>query len=366
LEQKEFEKQWINMNKVTPGPQQIGGAVFKRAHPNVKLAMWHLTKTTFDNAMLTDKQRADVRAPIYKRGNPAELNNFRPVSMMDEDLKLYERLVLVRMRKWDESTPQHSTILQDGTHPSSFGGKQGRDAQIALMTIKEKARSRQFNKMEEGETALIVADIKSAFPSLWREGLAFHLMKKKIPDALYKRWRTSKIKLHGKVKVGNYPGLDVTYPQGVNQGAPLAADEWGWSLESLSDSIQDLPDDAVAQWPQLPMIQQEKLAKDIGVNVRAINKWKDVFQYVDDVSTFPTLHDNGTTIDNAVTSAMDKSAQKLRASWAQKKTVMVVLGRQNDQVGKTTYTLANKELADVVSTKLLGEILQNQIYGGTT
>jgi hypothetical protein len=45
---------------------------------------------------------------------------------------------------------------------------------------------------------------------------------------------------------------------------------------------------------------------------------------------------------------------------------MVVLGRQNDQVGKTTYTLANKELEDVVSTKLLGEILQNQIYGGTT
>jgi hypothetical protein len=63
---------------------------------------------------------------------------------------------------------------------------------------------------------------------------------------------------------------------------------------------------------------------------------------------------------------MDKSAQQLRASWAQKKTVMVVLGRQNDQVGKTTYTLANKELEDVVSTKLLGEILQNQIYGGTT
>ena len=115
----------------------------------------------------------------------------------------------------------------------------------------------------------------------------------------------------------------------------------------------------------IPMIQQDKLAKDIGVNVRAINKWKDVFQYVDDVSTFPTLHDNnGTAIDNAVTSAMDKSAQKLRASWAQKKTVMVVLGRQNDQVGKTTYTLANKELEDVVSTKLLGEILQNQIYGG--
>jgi hypothetical protein len=36
LEKKEFEKQWINMNKVTPGPHQIGGATFKRAHPDIK------------------------------------------------------------------------------------------------------------------------------------------------------------------------------------------------------------------------------------------------------------------------------------------------------------------------------------------
>jgi hypothetical protein len=61
---------------------------------------------------------------------------------------------------------------------------------------------------------------------------------------------------------------------------------------------------------------------------------------------------------------MDKSASDLRASWAQKKTVMVVLGRKPDQVGQTTFNLANKDLRDVASTKLLGEILQNQIYGG--
>jgi hypothetical protein len=42
-------------------------------------------------------------------------------------------------------------------------------------------------------------------------------------------------------------------------------------LESLSNDIQRLKDDAIAKWPQLPLNQQESMAKDLGFSTQAIN-----------------------------------------------------------------------------------------------
>jgi hypothetical protein len=168
---------------------------------------------------------------------------------------MIDRGILWRLREWNQT---------------SLELNKGRDGQLVLLTLKEKAQSRKFRNIENGETALLIADVKSAFPSLWRQALAKRFIDKGMPPDLYKRWRSTSQKMGGHVRIGPLITQFKTHHQGVNQGVPLASDEWTMFMEKLADELQKLPKEALARMPSL----MEKKNQKHQLNY---NNWMDIF-----------------------------------------------------------------------------------------
>jgi exonuclease III len=348
LKRKEFDEVRRKTKKVAAGPSLVGGEMQKEGGKEMQDVMFELVRRCHDLAIVTEGQRTDYVTPAFKHGNPSEEGNFRPVSLMDDDTKYIQGANLNRMRKWDENTPAVGNSGKNGVHPSSFGAKRGRDTQLVLLAVKETARSRKYRKEKgTGETAILMVDVKNAFPSMWREGLARTFIKRGMPDTMYKRWRATNKVLKGRVKIGHMLTGEKIHAQGSNQGASLAADEWVWSLQPIADELQKVGKGT------LVAVQPEGMEE----------VWYPVYLYVDDGTLMPELKNNGEKIEEEPLRCMEKHAKENRYNWAPKKTNLIVMGRDEAETGKTTATFAGVRVTDTESAVLLGETLHTSIYG---
>ena len=65
-----------------------------------KTAIFMLIRSIFLTEMLPGQLTEDVVRAIYKKGSPFEGSNYRPVSLLSVVAKLFQRVVVTRLRNW--------------------------------------------------------------------------------------------------------------------------------------------------------------------------------------------------------------------------------------------------------------------------
>ena len=108
--------------------------------------------------------------PIAKKKGTREVDNFRPISLLSNIGKLFERVL---------ATPLNIFCEDLGIIPTNqFGFKRGNSTEHALLLFQDKVIQNLRNKTC---TVCLDIDLEKAFDSLWHQGLIFKLLQLNFP-----------------------------------------------------------------------------------------------------------------------------------------------------------------------------------------
>ena len=137
--------------------------------------------------------------------------NYRPITLLEVQGKLFERILNNRFMEYLES----NNILPK----NQFGFRKGMGTQSALSIIYETINMNQINR---NQANIVTRDVSKAFDHVWFNGLKYKVLHLEVADIFEKTLcnfldnRTAKIKYQNKI------GLPINIQSGVPQGSILA------------------------------------------------------------------------------------------------------------------------------------------------
>lgn len=154
----------------TPGPDQVSARMFKGLSQNSLVILLNTINQYWQNSSIPQEWILSTIVPILKPGKDSSLtDSYRPISLTQVICKITERMLVKRLI-------EHTTKI-NFFHPLHFGFLPNRGVDSALATLHHKiVRARQ-----NGNFIICIAlDIKSAYDSVWPDGLLFKLAQAQI------------------------------------------------------------------------------------------------------------------------------------------------------------------------------------------
>lgn len=199
-------------NGKAPGPDFIHAEFLRYGGPQLHCALRILFNEILQWEVWPVRWCLGLICPIYKRaGDEAELDNYRPITLLSIVSKLFEILLNTRLMAWAET----NRILCD--EQGGFRTKRGCADQLFI--LKEVWSSRREQKQP---TYAAFLDVKSAYDRVWRTGLWYQLFQCGVRG---KAWRMIRAMYNGMERVALVDGRRTSpFPVdvGVSQGSVLS------------------------------------------------------------------------------------------------------------------------------------------------
>lgn len=192
----------------TPGPDLILNEMLTRGGPRLIESICKLLNILWDCELISPDWKQLLIAPVYKKGSPIDPDNYRPIALLSNIFKLYERVIDVRIR----------AVISFQLEQCGFQPGFGTPQQLLRMTILHKSV-----KAAGQELWIALIDLEKAFERVWRVGLLHQLWVRGVRGKL---WRIiSDILRHTIATVRtNFGDSDpFSVDIGVLQGSVLAA-----------------------------------------------------------------------------------------------------------------------------------------------
>jgi hypothetical protein len=260
-------------NGKAPGPDGIPNEVVRAAALSVPSRFVHALNKCFDEGLYPDRWKVANLVLLPKPGRPLDdPSAYRPLCMLDGCGKLFEKIIVRRLRTHLDSGHALSS-RQFGFRPN----KSTIDALSCLRGIVERANGRGYAR--NLYVGVLTLDVKNAFNSApWP----------KIRDAL----RRKEVPLYLQKIIGAYlsnRSINVTLPSGevrnhevrcgVPQGSVLGPDLWNIFYDELLEIglpvdvelIAYADDVAIVATARVPHILEERLEEAM----RSVTNWMD-------------------------------------------------------------------------------------------
>jgi hypothetical protein len=126
-------------------------------------------------ALETKAKTCGVITPIYKKDDPTEPKNYRPITLGSAIDKLYNLVLNARIMDYLE---------QNGRlHDAQQGFRPGRSAVDNIFMLRTCLDARMQQKLD---TYLLFVDIDKAYDTVWRAGLLWHIWQKGIRGKMFR------------------------------------------------------------------------------------------------------------------------------------------------------------------------------------
>ena len=110
-----------------PGPDNIGPKVYKKVKHCIAEPLSYLINLSFTSGNFPSHLKEAVVVPVFKGGDPTDMSNYRPISLLNTISKFYESAVKTRLESFLES--------QNLISPNQFGFRQGRGTDEAILKL---------------------------------------------------------------------------------------------------------------------------------------------------------------------------------------------------------------------------------------
>jgi hypothetical protein len=229
--------------KKAPGVDLMRGRLVKLVHPVVRGFMLHLYNSCLRAAYYPRRWKEGCLKILMKdpAGDPSDRKNYRPITLLTEYGKIFERLI--RRRLFATTEDFHSR--------RQYGFISGRSAVSALLKYIE-----TIEETTDKYAATIFIDISGAFDNVWWPAVIRSLRQKGVPGyllATLKSYLTDRTVTYrdGSVEVSK------ACTKGCPQGSALGPTLWNSVLDMYLDS------------ELLPNTETIAYADDIAIVVRA-------------------------------------------------------------------------------------------------
>ena len=79
-------------NNSSPGPDGITVNLIKTIHSHICIPLKHLIHLTFKTGIIPLQWKESIVTPVYKSGAQKNLNNYRPISVINNFAKIFEKV----------------------------------------------------------------------------------------------------------------------------------------------------------------------------------------------------------------------------------------------------------------------------------
>lgn len=114
-------------NKSSPGPDGIDVYVIKNVVNHISAPLVHLINLSFTTGILPKQWKESVVSPVYKTGDKKNPNNYRPISVINNIAKIFEKCVKNRLLNFFE---KHGVITE-----RQYGFIKNKSTQHAILDL---------------------------------------------------------------------------------------------------------------------------------------------------------------------------------------------------------------------------------------
>ncbi|XP_077985394.1 uncharacterized protein LOC144440039 [Glandiceps talaboti] len=193
------------------GTDDIPNELLKHGGHNLIRSLAILFTTFAEQNKIPDEWRKGIIIPIFKSGDPRDLNNYRGITLNSCLSKLYTKVIETKLREFIEN----NNILGE----IQGGFRKDRRCEDNIFMLKGIATLRKsLNK----STYVAFLDFSKAFDCVWRDGLRVILWKVGIRGHVWKIIDDMYDKLFNKVKLNDIETDYFETTEGVKQGCVLS------------------------------------------------------------------------------------------------------------------------------------------------
>lgn len=192
-----------------PGLDGLQNILLKKLPRKALVQIYYICKACFTcNYFPTTWKEATI-IPIKKPGKDSrDPTAYRPISLLSNMGKILERLILNRLKKFDDRIPD-----------TQFGFRHHRTTELQLATLIDEAMT---SKIRGKTTAVATLDLEKAYDTLWHHGLIYKLISTAIPGYLIKIIGAFLQERSYQVAVTGALSRKYNIPAGVPQGSTLS------------------------------------------------------------------------------------------------------------------------------------------------
>lgn len=195
-----------------PGPDKISNSVIKALPPVSIQLLARLFNACFLISYFPLSWKIGKIVAIPKPGkDPCVPKNYRPISLLNNFGKLFERSILARLQVHVRDTNLNRN--------NQFGFREKHSTIQAVLNATEKI---SFNFNENKSTGMVLLDVEKAFDSCWHDAIIHKLMQNKFPSFLIKIVQSYFADRSAFVEVLGSSSPYFNIPAGVPQGSLLA------------------------------------------------------------------------------------------------------------------------------------------------
>lgn len=218
-------------NGKAPGPDSIHAEFLRYGGPGLHRATRILFNEILEQEVWPERWALGLICPIYKRaGDEAELDNYRPITLLSIVSKLFELLLNIRLTDWSEA----NRVLCD----EQGGFRTRRGCADQLFVLKEVWSSRRERQLP---TYAAFLDVKSAYDRVWRPGLWHQLYELGVRGKAWRMMRAMYERMRRVALVDGQRTAEFPVEVGVSQGSVLSPFLYSVFIDGLIRRLKSDP-----------------------------------------------------------------------------------------------------------------------------
>jgi hypothetical protein len=216
----------LNIDK-SSGPDDIGNRVLKSCSSALAYPISFLINKSLKSGCFPSQWKLSNVVPVYKKGDKQIKNNYRPVSLLSNTSKVFEKIVYNSL---------YDYCLKNGLLSTRNSGFKKNDGTVnQLLYLIDKIYK---GLDDEKEIAVIFLDITNAFGRCWHKGLMYKLKKIGIRGNLLDWFVSYLSNRKQKVVIGGRCSQILELLAGVPQGSILGPLLFLIFLDDIEEAIE--------------------------------------------------------------------------------------------------------------------------------
>jgi Reverse transcriptase (RNA-dependent DNA polymerase)/zinc-binding in reverse transcriptase/Endonuclease/Exonuclease/phosphatase family len=215
----------------SPGKDGLPFEIYPQllAHPEIRDLFLDVVNEALEQGVFPDTWHETIMILLFKKGDASNLANWRPLSLINSDAKLFTKLLTNRLRP----------LLPQLIHPSQTGFMKGRfiaDNGLVLSTVMDHC------KAEEEKQIGIMLDFEKAYDRVNPDYLAAVLTTMGFAPTFIRIIHSLFFETRIHLNINGHIAPSITQGRGLRQGDPLSPLLFNIALEPLLQTIRNRSD----------------------------------------------------------------------------------------------------------------------------
>ena len=213
--------------KKSPGRDGLTIEFYLQFWSIIKATILELFQFMFKNKQTCKTQKRGNIILIPKNKNPIQVKDYRPITLLNVDLKLYTRIFANRLRQ----------IIHKCLHPSQSGVVPGKSVTADLIKVRELIKVAKEKRLE---CCLVSIDFASAFDKVRHEYLFEVMRRKGFSSDFIDVIKDLSTQVYSYIMVNNFATQPVEVERGIRQGCPLSVFLFSLSIDPLVCELHNI------------------------------------------------------------------------------------------------------------------------------